>query len=306
MAAGAMAVSMFPDISQEVSLSLKIYTTAAYKLWPDEYKNIIDTMPTDLLLEKVMNYEGPGAGTLKGEGLKSSQERIYEGNIESFSQKTYSLELPVTLEQRWYAYKNAGFMQQLGTYLSRSMKILDEYDSANVINNGFSATAAAGYDGKAYFAADHTWRSDSSLYDNLLNPVDMGRDPLETGIQRFAYQTMEFGIPMAARPEKINISWENLFTLPELLKSIRDPESANNTHNALKDQGLSTNLNHYLTDTDGYVIDSERKTRRMYRKQKTKFDSYFDQPTMNLVERAHNAHAVGFVFQAASMGSQGG
>jgi len=300
-----MNTSMFPDFSLEISKNIKIFTAAAFKTWPDEYPAIIQKQSTDLKIEKRIRYEGEGSSVEKPEGESSSQKRIFEGNIESATQKTYSVEMPITWEQRKYVVKNAAFMNQIGQYNARSMKLIKEYDSANVINNGWSG-GPTGYDSQQYFSASHTWRSDSSTYDNLLAAVDLGRDAVEDAFVEMAQVKMEANIPLSLMPRKINIAYSNIFTLPELLKTIKDPESANNTHNVIRDYNIKPNLNHYLSDGDAYVVDTDIPTRSLITAQATKFDSYIDNPTVNLVERGMTAHATMFYDQAGSFGSQGG
>jgi len=257
-----------------------------------------------LKIDKRIRYEGEGSAGEKPEGETSTQKRIYEGNIETTVQKTYSVEIPITWEQRKYVVKNASFMNQIGQYNARSMKLIKEYDCANILNLGFSG-GPTGYDGEQYFSASHTWRSDGTTYDNLLNNVALGRDAVEDAFIEMAQATMEANIPLSIMPRLIHISTANIFKLPELLKTLKDPESANNTHNVIVDFSIKQNLNHYLTDTSAYYIDSDIKTRGLYTSQPTKFDSYMDNPTNNLVERGMTAHSTLFYDQAGTYGSQG-
>jgi hypothetical protein len=299
-----MTTTNFVDFSLDITKNLKIFTMAAFKTWTDEYTKLVEKFTTDLKIEKRTRFEGAGSAAEKTEGGVSIQKRMYPGNIETTIQKTYAVEMPVTWEQRKYVVKDASFMNQLGQYNARSMKLIKEYDCANILNNGF--TSGTGYDGAYYFSASHTWRSDATLYDNLLNSVDLGRDAVEDAFIEMTQATMEAGIPMTIMPRKIHIAYSNIFTLPELLKTVNDPESANNTYNVIKDFNIGSNLNHYFTDGDSYFIDSDTPTRGMYTSQPTKFDSYMDNPTLNLVERGMTAHSTMFYDQAGTYGSQGG
>jgi len=301
---GVMNTTQFPDISLIITKNLKVIITAIMKTFPSEYPALVEKFKTDLKIEKRMGYEGEGAATIKPEGETSDQKRIWEGNIESATQTTYSVELPITWEQRHFVSKNAAFMNQVGQFAARSMKLIKEYDCANIINLGFSG-GPTGYDGEQYFSASHTWRSDSSTYDNLLNPVDLGRDAVEDAFIEMAQAKMESNIPLSLIPKVINIAYSNIFTLPELLKTIKDPESANNTHNVIRDYNIQSNLNHYFTDGSAYIVDSESKTRGLYTAQPIKFSSYMDNPTDNLIEKGMTSHATMFYNQAKSFGSAG-
>jgi hypothetical protein len=190
-------------------------------------------------------------------------------------------------------------------FSARSMKLLKEYNCANIINLGFSG-GATGYDGKQYFAADHTWRSDSSTYSNLLSSVELGRDPIEVAMQTISAAKMEASIPGMLVVKEIIFSHTNIFKLPELLKSVKDPESAMNTYNTIVDYGIKPFLSHFMSSANDYVLDTALKTRTMLHSEKTTFDSYMDDKTMNLIERGLEAHGVYFHDQIGSWASEGG
>lgn len=302
---GAMVTTQFDNLSLNISKNLKIYTQAAYTMFPDEWKSIIKPERADLKINKQQRYEGGGQAGQIDEGNSARQKRIYEGYQETSIQKDYGVELPVTFQQRRFVIKNANFMQQMAYYNARSMKLVKENDSANVINNGFS-TSYLGGDGQPYFDSDHLFKSDSSTYDNLLNPVDMGRDAFEDALIKIAATKMESNIPMNLVAQKVHYSTDNIFTIRELLVTVKDPESANNTHNAITDFKLGHNLNHYLTDTDGYVFDTQINTRTLHVNLPTMFDQYMEDSTKNLIERGWTAQATMFHDQGGSFGSQGG
>lgn len=301
---GLMTTTMFPDESLQITKNLKLLTIAAFKVWPDEYKSLVSIKDTDLKIEQQRRFEGAGSGSVKPEGESSIQRRIYEGWKETAVQTTYSVELPVTWEQRKYVVKNAEFMNQLGQYNARSMKLTKEYDCANIINNGFS-TSYTGGDSAAYFSASHSWKSDGVAYSNLLNAVALSRDAVEAAFVSMAQAKMEANIPASIMPRKLHIAYQNIFQLPELLKSIKDPDNANNTYNVIQDYNIKPNLNHFFSNGNVYVVDSDINTRDLIVSEDTKFDSYIDNPTLNLIERGMTAHATLFHDQLGSFGSVG-
>lgn len=299
-----MVMSQFDNITKDISLNIKVATEAAFKVWDKEWSRIIKKETTDLFKEQKLNYEGNGVAPKKTEGQKSVTTRIYEGHLETYTQDTYSFDMPVSWEQRNFAFKNYKFSNQMGMYQSRSINLRYEYSSIGVIDNAYTAGTFAGNDGKAYFANDHTWVS-GGTYSNLLTDSDLNKSALEAALQQIASATMEQGIPAQLRAKTIHIGWENIFTLPELLKSNLDPESANNTYNAFQDFGLGKNLNHYTADTDGWWADTQVTTRTLYEAQKPKMKSYLDNPTNNLVENIFASIVAGFHNQLGSHGNQG-
>jgi hypothetical protein len=302
---GVMVTNNFNNLSLDISRNLKILTQQAYKMWDNEWKKIIEKDSVDLKINKQIRYEGAGSAGQVDEGQSATQKAVYEGHIESATQVDYAVELAISYQQRRYVVKNADFMNHVAMYNARSMKLVYEYNSANVLNNGFSSSFTGG-DGKAYFANDHYHKSDATTYNNLLAAVDMGRDAMEDAFKAIATVKEESSIPMMLIPKKLHYSTDDIFTVPELLKTIQDPESANNTHNAIVDYNIKPNLNHYISDTDSYYIDTQLMTRKLLISLPTTFDQYMQDETKNLVERGWCAQATMFHDPAGCHGSQGG
>lgn len=300
-----MNVSMFPDISQTITKNIKLLTIAAADIYPNEYPNLASMEMTDLQISERLRFEGEGAAAQKTEGKAAYQKRMYQGNKETVVQKTYAVEMAVTFEQRFYVTKNANFINQLAQYNNRSIKLTMENDVADLINLGFTG-GPTGFDGQQYFSASHTYVSDNSVYSNLLDSAELGKEALEDALVVIADQKQEANIPLQLMPKWVHISTANILKLPELLKTLKDPESANNTHNAIRDFNLKQNLSHYFSDTDTWVVDTQVNSRAMSRSLKTKYDSYMDNPTLNLIERGMRAHGVYFFDQFGAYGNQGG
>jgi len=302
---GDMVTTQFPDFSRDISKNLKIFTQAAYTMWPDEWKDIIVPEKVDLLKNQRIRYEGGGQAGQIDEGQSARQKRVYEGYKETAIQVDYGVELPVTYQQRRYVVKNANFMQQLASYNARSMKLVKENDSANVLNNGFS-TSFTGGDGQPLYSNSHLFKSDASTYDNLLNAVDLGRDAMEDALKLVSRTKMESNVPNMLMAKKIHYGSDNIFTVPELLETLKDPESANHTHNVIRDFKLMRNLNHYLSSDDDYFLDTQLNTRTLQISLPTTFDQYMEDSTKSLIERGWTAQATIFHDMSGTFGSQGG
>jgi len=302
----AMMTTDFSDLSRDISKNLKLFTTAAHKMWADEWKNIIDQQKTDLKINKRTRYEGPGSAGEIAESGTAIQRRIYPGNVEDCVQNDYGAEIAISYQQRRFVGKDYQFMKNVSEYLVRSMKLVYENNAANVLNNGFSSSYA-GYDTKAYFASDHTHRSDSSTYSNLLSSTDMGRQALKVAFRSMAEYKMEASVPAQLMPTRLHHSTEDLWTVPELLKTVQDPESANNTINVLKSEyNIKPNLNHYITDTDSYYIDAQNPSRVMMIDLPTEYSSYMQDNNKDLIEQGWCSQGTMFFEQANCFASQGG
>lgn len=293
----------FYNTTIEISKNIKLFAGAQCELHEKEYPMIVKKEKADLKIERSLGYEGMGASPEKEEGDASAQAKIYEGYKETIAQKTFTYEVPVTWEQIFFAAKNAKFLNLLGEFLSRSMILRYEYSSANVQNLGFSTTRPAG-DGKAYYANDHAWKS-GGTFSNLLTSADLSKTSLENAIKTVTNAKMEQDIPASFKMKSIDISYDNVITLPELLKSSLDPETSNNTYNVIQDYNLAKNLNHYYSDADAWFVDTDTNTRYMLEACPIKLDSYIEDKTNNLVERGWTSIGTGFMKTLGSWGNAG-
>lgn len=299
-----MNTTKFNRTSIDISKNIKILAAMAFKLHQKEWKTVIGKEGTDLKIDKQMTYEGPGAAPIKPEGNTGQSTEVLEGNIESAVQDSHVYELPVTWEQRKFAVGNPRFMNMVGQYLSRSMVLSYEYKAANVLNNGFTAAQFAGGDGKALYANDHTFKT-GDVYSNLLTAAALSKTSLESALQTIANAKMENNIPAALKASQVIIAYTNIFVLPELLKSNLDPDTANNTYNAITDFNLTKNLNHYITSSDDWFVDTDKNARTLKEAQATMIDSYTNDETNNLVMRGWASIATMIHDMLGTYGNQG-
>jgi len=298
-----MFTTEFNRTTLDLSKNIKISTVAQFSTHEKEFELIVNRESTDLKIEKTMGYEGPGASPEKAEGDTAVSTKLIEGNIETIAQKTFVFEMPVTWEQQKFASKNVKFVNLMGEFLSRSGMLRYEYNGAEVQNLGFSTTRP-GADAKAYYANDHTWKS-GGTYSNLLSPAVLSKTSLESAIKTVTNAKMENDIPASFKIKQIDISYDNVITLPELLKSTLDPDTANNTYNVIQDYAIKRVLNHYYSDSNAWFVDTDVNTRFMLEAEKIKLDSYIEDKTNNLVERIWCSVNSGFFKQLGSWGNTG-
>lgn len=300
----SMVTTTFSNTSLEISKNIMITAGAAYKIFEKEYPNIISTRSGDLLIDKRMRYEGPGGLPEQAEDASASTTAFREGYVETTNLKLYSYDMPVSWHLRFFATKNSNFTNQMGQFLARSAAIRYETTGMSPINNGFTTGVYAGGDGASYFSASHTFKTGDS-YSNLLTAADLSKTTLEAALKTIANAKMENSIPAMLKVNQITVAYENIFTLPELLKSSLDPESANNTYNVFKDFGLSKFLSHYQSDTDQWTVDTNQKSREMIIAQKPVLDRYMNDTKKQLVVSMHTSIGSGFYDQVNSYSNQG-
>lgn len=250
-----MSTTMFNGSTGLLSKNIMFATVHAFNNDPKEVWGICHKETTDLKYDQFQGYEGFGAAPKKVEGANITPVTFKEGYKTIATQKTFAYESRVTWEQRAFSVKTAAFAKQVGFFLGRSANLSYNFTGADILNNGFTDSAAFhGGDSKPLFSASHPWKM-GGTYSNVLSAGDLSKTTLESGLKTVNNAKMENNIPASMIAKKCVIGYENIFQLPELLDSEKDPESGNNAINAIRTKfGLSDEINHYIDDTDAFYI----------------------------------------------------
>jgi len=253
-----LQTTLFDNVTGLMSKNIKYATVHAFTEYKKEVWAFAMKEKTDQKYEQYMGYEGFGAAPGIDESGDIVPVDFEEGYKTTIPQKQWAYEVRVTWQQRRFATKAAKFAKQIGFFLGRSANLRYEYTGSDILNNGFTDTAAyRGGDAKPLFSASHPWKT-GGTYSNVLASADLSKTALVNGLKTIQNAKMEQSIPAALKVKNVKIGYENLFKLPELLKSSLDPESGNNTYNAIQDFGIKKVLNHYVTDTDAWYIGTDR------------------------------------------------
>ena len=256
-----MVTSNFQQTITDLSKNVRISTISALQLWPKEYASLCEKERGTYRTHKDMGYEGVGAVPEVAEGANADSKQLIEGYIESGTHKTFMYEMAFTWEMQTFSEANPRLLNMAGQYQARSGMLTTEYQVANLLTNGFTGTGSG--DGQPYFSASHVFKAGND-YSNLLTAADLDKTSLQTAIQATQTQVMEYDIPAALQIKQIVIGTQNIFTLPELLKSSLDPESANNTYNVFREYGIGKMLSHYIGDADAWFVDTNINTRTLF------------------------------------------
>ena len=221
----ALTTSQIPKTTLDVSRNVEFHTAIIYKSIVREWEEIVEKKNVDRPIMQKMGYEGSRTLAETPEGAKSATTDIKEGYIETIRIKKYSYDFPITWETRKWALKDSNLSKQIGAFMAESAKLSHEYVAMSTINNGFTAGAYATGDGKAYFATDHIFKY-GDTYSNLLTAADFSKDSLEVAIKRMASAKKENGVPISLMPRKVVYGIDNIMTVPEVLKTQKDPDNA--------------------------------------------------------------------------------
>lgn len=192
----------------------------------------------------------------KGEGLAIAYDDPVQGPTKRWTHKTYGLGVRITeelIEDALYPdipTEMGDFSRELGSSAKETIEILTH----DFFNNGTVTTNHTDGLGNAIFSTGKI-RLRGGTWDNLLSPnADLSATSLQASLDTFENTRDDSGKIQIIRAKKIFVNPAQAWKAKELLNSAYDPESANNSINALKERNLSLVVTPYYTDTDGFVL----------------------------------------------------
>src|SRR6266576_1417 len=196
--------------------------------------------------------------------------------------------------------------------LIKSAIDLQEVKAALLLNNGFGTTdddgfAAAGFDGLALFSTAHTRLDGGATFRNRpTTDIALSVTGVQSALIDLERTVDDRGRPQYLRPQLIVINPEDRFTTKEILESEYKPGTANNEVNALKDEGLSFMVSHYLTDNDAWYVFSDQHDCNLVWDQKPRGGMEEDFDTEVIKRKVIEGFAVGHGEARGVWGTSGG
>ena len=230
----------------------------AYPIVPIEYTAYLNVRQTQKATVTDFKMTDFGSMRLKGEGENIIYDDPIFGQTIAYVPVRWGLGYKVTDEM----LKNElyGQIEKLERSLIKSAVDNQEVTSALIFNNGFGTTdadgfEAAGFDSLALFSTAHTRLDGGATQRNRPSTdVDLGVTALQNAFIDIDNWLDDRGRPIFAKPRLLIVNPEDRYTAKELLQSEYKPGTANNEINALKDEGLSFMVSHYLTDSDAWFV----------------------------------------------------
>jgi hypothetical protein len=184
---------------------------------------------------------------------------MVQGPTKRWTHKTYGLGVKISeelIEDALYPdipTEMSDFSRELGSSAKETFEILVH----DMINNGTGTSTHTDGLGGAIFSTGKA-RLRGGTWDNLLNPAaDLSATSLQASLDTFENTRDDSGKIQIIRAKKILVNQSNAWKAKELLNSAYDPESANNSINALKERNLQLVVSPYLTDTDAFTLWAE-------------------------------------------------
>jgi len=261
-----------------------------------EYTDLYDTMDSDKAYEQDVQVTPFGLAPIKPEGQAGTYDSEFQGPVSTYQHIAYFLGYIVTFEElRDNLYKPVSTDRSRANAFSINVTI--ETVAAFLYNNAFSTTYFTTGDGAALCSASHV-NTTGGTYSNILNPAaDLSEAALEDAcVQIMGYQN-DRGLQISIMPESLHIARQEWFNANRILKSVLQPDTANNNINVLKATNAfpkGIKLNHYFTNSHPWFIRTNApKGMKFYWRDRPMFDQDNDLETKNAKAGTYMRFSVG-------------
>lgn len=195
----------------------------------------------------------------KPEGEPIQYDEPVQGPTKRWSHITYGLGGRITeelIEDTLYnevPTEMGSISRELGSSSRETLNLL----TFDIFNSGTATTSHTAGNGLAIFSAVHT-QLRGGTWSNLQAPAaDLSATTLQSALDTFENTRDDTGKFQLIKARTILVHPNNAWKAKELLNSAYDPESANNSINALKERNLQLMVTPYYTDTDAFTLMAE-------------------------------------------------
>jgi len=252
-----MAISR-AQLLKELLPGLNALFGLEYAKYGEEHKEIYETETSERSFEEETKLSGFSAAPVKNEGSAISYDNAQEAWTARYTHETIALRFSITeeaIEDNLYDSLSARYTKAL----ARAMYYTKEVKAAAVLNNGFSSSVTYG-DGQPLFSTSHPLVSGGVNSNRPATNSDLNETSLENAVIQIAAWTDERGLLIAAKPRKLVVPPNLMFTATRLLQTELRVATADNDVNALKMMGSipeGYTVNHYLTDTNAWFLTTD-------------------------------------------------
>lgn len=251
-----MAVSR-AQLLKELLPGLNALFGLEYKRYAEEHKEIYEDETSERSFEEEVKLSGFGTAPVKAEGAAIAYDNAQEAWVARFTHETIALGFSITeeaMEDNLYDSLSARYTKAL----ARAMSYTKQIKAAAPLNNGFTSYNSG--DGVTLFSTVHPLVSGGTNSNRPSTNADLNETSLEAAVIQIAAWTDERGLLIAAKPRKLVIPPALMFVATRLLETELRVDTADNTINALKNNGSipeGYTVNHFLTDTNAWFLTTD-------------------------------------------------
>lgn len=199
--------------------------------------------------EEIQEFAGLGPAPLKEEMGQIKIDIVKSGYVKRINQAATAVQMPVSEEAMMFNQVDKAV--QGAESIAESLILAQELDAADVFGNAFSTTLGLGPDAKPLCSATHKLPKGGTA-SNAMTAASIAETSLEAMLIQAKKMPAGNGYPMGVRVQKLVIPVDLEFKARRVLKSERDPSSANNTINAIKGEFSDPVTNIYLPSTTNW------------------------------------------------------
>ncbi len=254
-----MAISR-AQLLKELLPGLNALFGLEYATYGEQHKEIYETETSERSFEEETKLSGFSAAPVKNEGSAIAYDNGQEAWTARYNHETIALGFSLTeeaIEDNLYDSLSARYTKSL----ARAMAYTKQVKAANVLNNGFTNTAAYyGGDGVPLFSASHPIVSGGTNSNIPSTPADLNETSLEAAVIQIAAWTDERGLLIAAKPKKLIVPPALQFVATRLLETELRVGTNDNDINAIKNNGSIAEgytVNNFLTDTNAWFLTTD-------------------------------------------------
>jgi len=248
-----MAISR-AQLMKELLPGLNALFGLEYDKYQDEHAEIYETENSERSFEEETKLSGFGAAPVKAEGEAISYDNAQEAWTQRYDHETVTMGFSITeeaVEDNLYDTLSARYTKAL----ARGMAYTKQVKAVVPLNNGFGSYTTG--DGVSLFNASHPLVSGGTVSNRPTTATDLNETALENATIQIAGWVDERGLLIAAKPRKLIVAPNEMFTATRILKSEYRTGTADNDVNAIVTNGTipdGFSVNHYLTDTNAWFI----------------------------------------------------
>lgn len=278
----------------------------AYNDYPTEWDKLFEKNTSDRAYEEDLGLSSFGLASVKNEGAPITYDTERQGFTSRYNHVVYALGFIITREiYEDDLYGKVG--AQKAKALARSMRQTKEIVGANVYNRAFTAGYTGG-DGKTLVASDHPNVAGGTFSNQIATASDLSEAALEQAVIDIAGFRDDRGLLIAAKPEKLVISYQNQFEANRILGAQGRVGTDLNDPNALKDMGIFKDVvvNHYFTDPDAwFILTNVKDGLKYFERRGDQFEMDNDFDTENAKFKATARYSFGWSDPRSVYGSAG-
>lgn len=227
-----------------------------YNEFKTEYTAVYETQKSNKAWEERVSMSGFGLALEKPEGEAISYDFAQQGFLDRAIHVVYGLGFGVTREMvEDNQYKETAFTK--ASELAYSMRQTKEVLAMQPLNRAFNSSYTYG-DGVELISTAHPNVAGGTWSNELTVAADVSETAFEDACIQIGKYTNDRGLRMAVRPKSLLIPIDLDFEVNKILKTEFEVGTNNNTVNVVRQRFPGgVNINHYLTDTDAWFIQTD-------------------------------------------------